>query len=45
MLDHFEAGFTGTAEPPPPMIEPLRVAALFLSVAAIVWWAHCLVQP
>ncbi len=46
MLKHFEDGFAGTADPaPPPIIEPWRVALLFVSVAAIVWWAHCLVQP
>ena len=33
------------APSPPPIIEPGRVALLFVAVAVIVWWAHCLVTP
>lgn len=36
---------SNTADPQPPIIEPWRVALLFVSVAVIVWFVHCLVTP
>lgn len=44
MFEVFHDEFTRTDDPEPP-IEWWRVVLLFVSVAVIVWWVHCLVQP
>ncbi|WP_375408528.1 hypothetical protein [uncultured Methylobacterium sp.] len=45
MFSQFHEGFAGTADPtPPPIIEPWRVAALFLSVSSIIWFVHSVVH-